>query len=62
MPVGWPLLLRAGSIGVVIPLAVVGFTGYALVFGAPANHIGQQFRTSRRGGTEIKLDEVLCLK
>jgi hypothetical protein len=104
MPVGKPLLLRAGSIGLVFPLAVVGVIGYALVFGPPANHIGQcvvgkegqdvtfvscdkpndgevisvandpeacpaeatgyveQFVTSRRGGSETKLDEVLCLK
>jgi hypothetical protein len=103
MPIGRPLLLRAGAIGLLIPLAVIGVIGSALLFGPPANHIGQcvvgkegqdvtfvscdkphdgevvsvandpeacpaeatsyveQFIT-KQGGSETKLDEVLCLK
>ncbi len=41
MPVGKPLLLRAGAIGLIIPLAIFGIIGYNLIYGPPANHIGQ---------------------
>ncbi|GIH11398.1 hypothetical protein Rhe02_94650 [Rhizocola hellebori] len=41
MAIGRPVLLRAGAIGLVVPLAVIGVIGSALLFGPPADHIGQ---------------------
>ncbi|HCT80840.1 MAG TPA: hypothetical protein DGT23_30600 [Micromonosporaceae bacterium] len=41
LPVGKPLYLRATIAGLLVPLSVIGFIGYALAFGGAESRIGQ---------------------